>query len=865
VSELVTSRTETSAARGLAPFRISVRVPLWIIALALSCAALHLFSSQIRISSSDPAWKGFFIEYGWELFKEDNRFFWETILLVVGILAGWVFPGARRSRFARGFLQLAANHREAVVFSALVPVALRLALFPTVGIPPPRIADEFGYLLLADTFASGRIVNPPHPMWEHFETLYVLQQPVQASIYPFATGILMAIPKALGLEPWFAVLVSVGFMSGAICWMLQGWVRAQWALLFALLAGLHIGIDTYWINSYWGGAFASGAGALVLGALPRLNRTGNMGPALLMTAGLAILVQSRPFEGSLLFAVIAGAIVLHYFRSGPSWRKRFLRSGAPTLVLGGIAILAASLSYNWRVTGNPLLPPYLLHQKVYGTPQNFRFGQEITSAPRAAVHTDIEDNFEWQRQAFHSQITWSGLTERLGIKLRYLWSFFLGPALSVPLILFGIWDRRVRLLSAALLVVVFGAGILYPFFFPHYIGPAYAAMLGVAARGLSRIRAFRFSRGPVGHNWVRSVVAASVFSSLMGTLGWTSLVSATSLESTPRLYIEEQLKQRGGSHLVLVRYSDGHDFHRSWIYNEARTDQSAIVWGRDLGKAGNKPLLRCYPEREVWLAEPDENPPLLTPYFDQDRPRITAVLNAAGKSNYFKEGIAPGSIVTIVGRNLARGVSANAAAEGFSPAQNVLLASPKLIRDQKFSKALRLPGIRVEFDGRDAPILGVSRDGDQETLSVLVPAELSRRTVDLSIEAGGQERLVKLPVLAANPGIFQMRSPSGQVGGAVMHEDGTPVTSRRPARRGEIVYMLVTGLGREPVRGVVVGVNHRGAGYRWTRRSQPFPGLDVIAFQVPDTAPSGPQVPLSMAVDAAGVRVYSNNSTIAVE
>ena len=107
---------------------------------------------------------------------------------------------------------------------AFVPLVLR-ALLP---IPNPRVQDEFSHLLVADSFAQGRLVNPLHPMWIHFESMHILVRPVYASPFPAA--------QALTGCPWIGVWLSVGFMCGALCWMLQGWVPPRWALLGGLRA-----------------------------------------------------------------------------------------------------------------------------------------------------------------------------------------------------------------------------------------------------------------------------------------------------------------------------------------------------------------------------------------------------------------------------------------------------------------------------------------------------------------------------------------------------------------------------------------------------------------------------------------------------
>src|SRR4029434_7197731 len=208
--------------------------------------------------------------------------------------ATWLFVAARGGGHRVGHI---VRRREVLVtLVGLLAFGSSVTLSLLRRMPEPSVHDEFSYLLTADTFTHGRLSNPTHPLWVHFESIHIIQQPTYASKYPPAQGLMLALGQLIGGHPIVGVWISTALASAALCWMLFAWLPPWWAILGSLLAALHPGILFNWGQSYCDGTVAMMGGALVFGAMRRIMRRPRLHDAVLLGVGLAVLANSRPYE-----------------------------------------------------------------------------------------------------------------------------------------------------------------------------------------------------------------------------------------------------------------------------------------------------------------------------------------------------------------------------------------------------------------------------------------------------------------------------------------------------------------------------------------------------------------------------------------
>jgi hypothetical protein len=530
-------------------------------------------------------------------------------------------PSGAKLRFTNVWTKIEyVAHRQwlCVTLIGLIALAGSAAVGVAIGVREPKIHDEFSYLLAADTFAHGRLTNPTHPMWVHFESFHIIHQPTYMSKYPPAQGLALAAGQLLGGHPIVGVWLSFGLMCAAICWMLYAWVPPRWAILGGVLVMINpmLGIAGYWAQSYWGGAVAATGGALVLGGVRRLMRQARVRDSLLTGIGLAILTNSRPFEG-LLVSLPAGVFLfLHIINQ----RGRVLWIPIQRVVVPIVIVLALTITgmgfYNLRVTENPLRMPYQIHEATYAMTPVFLW-QKLPPEPEYShqvirdFHANYALPFYTTQRSILGFLLENGYSV-LSLEFRTLSIFLIPVIIAFPVLLR--WMLRDRWATRALLIYfVLVSGLLTETFkSPHYLAPVIGLNYYFV---VSALRLLSWRKRKIGHLivWLTPLLALVV---LVVSLYASLKKDSPSSWHLQRAQLLEQLKREEGKHLVVVGYGPGHSVHNEWVYNDPDIDRARVVFARAIDNTQDCQLVEYFKSRRIWSLDvnEDQSTPKLKPY-----------------------------------------------------------------------------------------------------------------------------------------------------------------------------------------------------------------------------------------------------------
>ncbi|REJ73232.1 MAG: hypothetical protein DWQ36_12570 [Acidobacteria bacterium] len=517
-----------------------------------------------------------------------------SLLLAVALGLGWP---RRAKRLAHRVLAALgplvggrrAGRRLAGIAALLALVGCAATTWWHAGHPIAAIPDEHAYLLAAETFAAGRLTNPPveHP---GLVPLHVLGEPVYQSKYPPAQSLSLtpgALLGAPGISLWLQAALLAG--SAGLCFAL--WLPPRWAAAATALLLLRLAVGSYWNQTYWGGSLAASGGFLAwAGAACFARSTASWRASLLVGLGCAVLAASRPYEGLLSLAPL-GVWILHGCRglaAGALLRRLLPMTLIGALTLGGLAI------FNHALTGDPLRFPHRVYAERSALAGEFVWQGWGTDGRLHKFEHDLQraDDLGWVPVA-------ADLAARRSAEALY---FLLGPFLVAALVLAPAISRPTRSRAttvppswvpvSSLLLTFAGHGLVEPYHV-HYSAPATAPLWLLAAAALHRL----VTRPARSAGWAAALLPGALVGQLAATVLQVPAYRHDPGDvATVRAEITRRLEAQGGRHLVLV--AAGHEMP---IYNPPLVDSAPVLWAHDVDTGSTRRLLADLGDRRLWL------------------------------------------------------------------------------------------------------------------------------------------------------------------------------------------------------------------------------------------------------------------------
>ena len=509
---------------------------------------------------------------------------WPALLVIAAAVAvgkRFRFPPALAERWR----SIASRRLAPYAIAALLSLTLSAGAAVFHGLPLPSAHDDYAYLLTGEFLAHGHTSAPTHPMWQHLEAIHILEVPRYSGKYQPGPGAVLAVGSFLFHTPIAGVWLCIAAACVAILWMLRAFVAAEWALLGAALFAIHPTVFE-WSHSYHSGALAVAGGAFVIGGARRLVIAPTRAAGAALGFGGFALAASRPYEGLVLFAMVALAISVACSRAA-------LAAVVVAAIVGTCGLMLL-LAYNRSITGSITQMPYSIYEGQYDPVPNFLWQQmrpipnyrseelanfyNFCAAYFRRLHAPGGFSAEWAKKFDVMRRALTGEPAGFDLVL-YL------PLLALP------WAWRDRTISAAIVALIIFAGstlLIVWWMQLHYLAPA-AGLATLVVIALLRA-GVSLPRGPA---LVSAVIV--VFAGVAAANGIRYARSAESGPEVNRARIAAALTKKGGEHVILVPQSVF-----NYVHNGCDIDRQPVVWARSLGPEEDARLMNHFPTRSVW-------------------------------------------------------------------------------------------------------------------------------------------------------------------------------------------------------------------------------------------------------------------------
>ena len=525
----------------------------------------------------------------------------EFILALAAILIAWVKPAANRvHRLAESLENMTARRHAVFVacFGVVILVHLIVAAHRGHRLSVPQLHDEQMYLLQARQMASGHLAMPEHAYPQFFDTFYVLNHPVYASMY-FPGTALYYVPAIWMRLPWVAWPLMTTTALVLMTYLVGAKIISRAGALVASICLLAIDAMNWLPTMTMSHTLAGLQGMTVIYAWLRWRSAPLMRWVIVGSVSISWMLITRPLEGLAFGIPVFIAMLVTVRRANIA--MMFKQFAVASVI--AVPFLSLQLAFDYRVTGHLLKLPISLYVEqefpglstMGGVKEDPRLLKTTSTLLQKRVFYQIFTlplNLQHLGESF-----WQGLSWRVKLMLV---SSSAHPLLCLllPLGLTLLSSTPGRVLWSIVFCYIAGY-MTYGVYLTQY-SIQIAPVLLILTIGGYRWLCIAFAARAPQISSVYLVTSTALALETLAIMPNTGLPDPVwNLQEINYVTFPKVIKKPA---IVFIRYTIQSNPHVEMVYNleAASPDDATIIRAHDLGINEDRKLIDYYAQKQPW-------------------------------------------------------------------------------------------------------------------------------------------------------------------------------------------------------------------------------------------------------------------------